>query len=160
MAKFKGKILKWLECDDEFKVSPNRVKTAKYCSKECADVHRHDTTRVNKIEKKCLRCGKIFYDHPCHAKRRKFCSYYCVNKDYEERCGGRGDSHFYNRTLWRKLRKEVLVRDGYNCTKCGYHAERYLQVHHINLRRIGGDDEVGNLVTLCNSCHKKIHWTM
>jgi 5-methylcytosine-specific restriction endonuclease McrA len=80
--KFKGSLVQCGECGKEFKVSPSRQKTAKYCSKECADVHRHDTTRVEKIEKHCLCCGKVFYVHPCHSERRKFCSYECANQSY------------------------------------------------------------------------------
>lgn len=79
MAKFKGEILICLECGNEFKIPPSRSKIAKYCSKECADVHRHDTTKIEKVRKNCLRCGKEFYEHPCHSERRKFCSYECAN---------------------------------------------------------------------------------
>lgn len=82
MAKFKGLVLNCLECGKDFKVPQVRCKTAKYCSKECADVHRHDTTTGEKVECKCQRCGKTFYDHPCHAKRRKYCSYECANREY------------------------------------------------------------------------------
>ncbi len=78
MAKFKGAILHCQECGKEFKVPQVRRETAKFCSKECADVHRHDTTRVEKIKKECLRCGKTFYVHPCHSERRKYCSYGCA----------------------------------------------------------------------------------
>ena len=84
MAKFKGAILTCEECGKEYKVPHCRSKTAKYCSKECADVHRQDTTRVEQIEKECLRCGKKFHDHPCHSERRKYCSYECANQSAVE----------------------------------------------------------------------------
>lgn len=158
MAKFRGAILECQECGKEFKVPPSRKHKAKYCSKQCADRHRHDATRKEKIVLSCKRCGKKFLEHKCHAERRLFCSYECANKDMEERAGLiQKDSHFYNRTLWRKLRKEVLLRDSYSCTKCGHYAERYLHVHHKSIRRFGGSDEVDNLITLCNSCHRIVH---
>lgn len=81
MATFKGVINKCEECGKEFKL-PQCRREAKYCSKECADVHRQDTTRGRKVELQCKNCGKTFYDHPCHGERRKFCSYECANKSY------------------------------------------------------------------------------
>lgn len=82
MANFKGKIFSCGECGKEFKAPQCRSKTAKYCSKECADVHRHDKTRVKKAELCCERCGKVFRDHPCHRDRRKFCSYKCAHESH------------------------------------------------------------------------------
>lgn len=158
MAKFKGEIKNCEECGIEFKIPMCRKNTAKYCSKKCADLHRVDGRRIDRVHKNCIRCGKQFYEHRCHAERRKFCSYKCANMDYESRSGGRGDGHFYNRTLWRKLRKETLLRDKNICQKCGYSALRYMQVHHILFRRNGGHDGVDNLITLCNSCHRLVHW--
>jgi len=49
----------------------------------------------------------------------------------------------------------VLSRDGYRCTTCG--ATRDLHVHHIVPRREGGPDELSNLVTLCFTCHERLH---
>ena len=69
MATFKGKVIKCFECGKSFKIPVCRSKTAKYCSKECADVHRHDKTRVKKVEKKCQQCGKKIYVHPCHRRK-------------------------------------------------------------------------------------------
>ena len=80
MAKFKGKVLRCLECGNEFKVPSCRSDTAKYCSKECADVHRTDTRKIDRVQKKCLFCGKLFGAHQCQAERRKYCSYECANK--------------------------------------------------------------------------------
>ncbi|RPH74554.1 HNH endonuclease [bacterium] len=100
MAKFKGSVLVCLECGKEFRVSPVRSKTAKYCSKECADVHRHDTTTGEKVECKCQRCGKTFYDHPCHSGRRKYCSYECAKlsavKEETRVCAYCGDPFVVN----------------------------------------------------------------
>ncbi|HHT9136796.1 MAG TPA: HNH endonuclease [Candidatus Wunengus sp. YC60] len=81
MATFKGVINQCKECGKDFKV-PQCRREAKFCSKECADVHRQDNTRGEKVELQCQSCGKTFYDHPCHGERRKFCSYECANKSY------------------------------------------------------------------------------
>lgn len=54
-------------------------------------------------------------------------------------------------------RKEaVMNRDSYTCQICGAKNTR-LEVHHIVYRSKGGTDDEDNLITLCESCHKKIH---
>lgn len=54
-------------------------------------------------------------------------------------------------------RKEaVLNRDSYTCQICGAKNTR-LEVHHIVYRSKGGTNDEDNLITLCESCHKKIH---
>ena len=52
----------------------------------------------------------------------------------------------------------VLNRDSYICKYCkGKHKDSKLEVHHIIYRGKGGSDEESNLITLCHTCHKKIH---
>lgn len=53
---------------------------------------------------------------------------------------------------WRKLREQVLFRDGRMCVICG--ADEKLQVDHIVERQHGGTDHMDNLQTLCETCHK------
>lgn len=53
-------------------------------------------------------------------------------------------------------REAVLNRDSYTCQICGAKNTR-LEVHHIVYRSHGGTDDENNLITLCESCHKKIH---
>ncbi len=54
-----------------------------------------------------------------------------------------------------ELRRQVLDRDGWRCQNCGRTSE--LQVHHLCFRSVLGDDDLVNLITLCFSCHEKIH---
>ena len=63
---------------------------------------------------------------------------------------------------WSTTRKKVLIRDGWKCQKC----ERYLgedwdepTIHHITPRYRGGGDNLENLITLCEDCHREIHRT-
>ncbi|MFY9728992.1 MAG: HNH endonuclease [Candidatus Acidiferrales bacterium] len=56
---------------------------------------------------------------------------------------------------YRKLRAEVLQRDGWRCQTCG--RPDHLQVHHIRPRGRLGDDTDENLITLCADCHSDIH---
>ncbi len=52
----------------------------------------------------------------------------------------------------------VRARDGYTCAICkGRHKNRQLDVHHIIFRNQGGSNEAENLITLCQTCHKKLH---
>lgn len=57
-------------------------------------------------------------------------------------------------------RQYVLWRDNYTCQCCGAHAtkkkEVRLHVHHLESRKVGGDAP-DNQVTLCESCHEKLH---
>lgn len=50
------------------------------------------------------------------------------------------------------LREDVLKRDHYRCSMCGY---RFLEVHHIDGNP--SNDQLENLATLCQSCHLKAH---
>jgi len=55
------------------------------------------------------------------------------------------------RSLWRR----ILERDGWRCQDCGITTD--LQVHHIVPRGRGGADVEQNLITLCASCHRRLH---
>lgn len=52
----------------------------------------------------------------------------------------------------------VLNRDNYTCQCCkGKHKDSKLEVHHIIFRSQGGSDDESNLITLCHTCHQKLH---
>lgn len=52
----------------------------------------------------------------------------------------------------------IKARDNYTCAICkGKHKDSRLDVHHIVFRNQGGSDEPENLITLCHTCHKKLH---
>ena len=55
------------------------------------------------------------------------------------------------------VREYVLFRDGHECQHChGKSKDPVLTVHHLESRKTGGDSP-GNLITLCESCHKEYH---
>jgi len=67
----------------------------------------------------------------------------------------------YARYFWKELAKSILKRDNYRCQDCNapHNKNHKLIVHHIKewskypkLRF-----ETSNLITLCESCHKKRH---
>jgi hypothetical protein len=58
--------------------------------------------------------------------------------------------------LDENLRIATLIRDNYTCQKCG-RKDCILEVHHITPKRLGGNNSIYNLITLCNKCHKKVN---
>ena len=55
------------------------------------------------------------------------------------------------------VREYVLFRDDHECQHChGKSKDPVLNVHHLESRKTGGDSP-GNLITLCESCHKEYH---
>lgn len=55
------------------------------------------------------------------------------------------------------VREYVLARDGHKCQYCkGKSGDNILNVHHIESRKTGGNSP-GNLITLCETCHKAYH---
>ena len=55
------------------------------------------------------------------------------------------------------VREYVLFRDGHTCQHChGKSKDKVLNVHHIESRKTGGDAP-NNLITLCETCHRKYH---
>lgn len=54
----------------------------------------------------------------------------------------------------RRLRFEILRRDGYTCRYCGASApDVALTVDHVIHQALGGGDEPNNLVTACRDCN-------
>lgn len=55
------------------------------------------------------------------------------------------------------VREYVLWRDNHTCRHCnGKSKDKVLNVHHKESRQTGGDSP-GNLITLCETCHKLYH---
>ena len=72
------------------------------------------------------------------------------------------DSYRFDRPISRRLRAQVLERNGYTCQMCGVGAGEEmedgkparLQMGHIVDRDHGGKDELGNLRALCQTCNQ------
>lgn len=55
------------------------------------------------------------------------------------------------------IREYVLCRDNHICQHChGKSKDKVLNVHHLKSRKTGGNSP-GNLITLCETCHKQYH---
>lgn len=55
---------------------------------------------------------------------------------------------------WKRIRAAVRRRDGNRCVHCG--AEQGLSVHHVVPARLGGTDDMSNLVTVCRAHHARL----
>lgn len=61
---------------------------------------------------------------------------------------------------WEIKKRERSKIDGGKCVMCGRtekHTRHGLQCHHVTYDRLGDENVLTDLVTLCGSCHKKIH---
>ena len=59
---------------------------------------------------------------------------------------------------FENTKARILSRDNHTCQICKKKPKNErLEVHHIVFRSQGGSDEENNLVTLCHSCHVKLH---
>jgi 5-methylcytosine-specific restriction endonuclease McrA len=67
------------------------------------------------------------------------------------RCDACKPARQLNGWAWTQTKQAVVERDGYACTECG--STRELEVHHLRPLRLGGTDDLENLVTLCAVCH-------
>lgn len=57
-------------------------------------------------------------------------------------------------TVTKRLRYEILRRDGYACRYCGAKApEATLTVDHVTPKALGGTDDPTNLVAACRDCN-------
>ena len=59
----------------------------------------------------------------------------------------------------QEKKEKVKTRDNFNCQKCGRSKENIsgsLEVHHKD--RNSFNNSLGNLVTLCKSCHREKHY--
>jgi putative alpha-1,2-mannosidase len=52
---------------------------------------------------------------------------------------------------WRKLRLKILERDNFTCQYCGFKAEKWQIVHHIDGNP--NNNEKNNLETICPMCN-------
>lgn len=85
-----------------------------------------------------------------------------VSSDYNK-----GVMKFYNSKAWRTKRLEILERDNYECQECKANGKltiandksAKLNVHHIkeltDYPELALEDD--NLITVCVSCHNRIH---
>jgi len=107
---------------------------------------------------KCKKCGD-----PLTGKQKRWCSPECsklgLKAEYKKR--NKAKVLAYNREYRSKgvrpikrVRKQKTIKErGGICERCG--TSKKLQVHHIKPARVGGTNELRNLLVLCDPCHKE-----
>ncbi len=67
-------------CGTEFRVSPCRAKTAKFCSVDCRAQAKagRPNGRSHRVKKQCETCQTTFYVSPYRANTARFCSRSCT----------------------------------------------------------------------------------
>lgn len=72
----------------------------------------------------------------------------------------------HDRRIPDDVRLDVLRRDQYRCTECGWSSAewnradpRHLELHHIHHHVEGGANTAENLTTVCTPCHDRVHRT-
>jgi 5-methylcytosine-specific restriction endonuclease McrA len=53
------------------------------------------------------------------------------------------------------VKRKVLARDHWQCQICG--SRKNLHIHHQEFRSHSGADTEENLITLCETCHRRAH---
>lgn len=73
-------------------------------------------------------------------------------------------SPVHDRQIMDNVRRAVLRRDNYTCSRCGWTHRlwnrsdpRHLELHHIEAHVEGGENTTDNLITLCTVCHDFWH---
>lgn len=127
------------------------------------------------IEGKCAYCGKWIvltnlqirhriqaFKGKASGEARFYCSENCKQSCpiFNQKKWPKGFKKATSREVVPLLRQLVLERDDYTCQKCGATTETaQLHVHHEKsyiFNKIMANDP-DNCITLCKSCHKKIH---
>lgn len=85
---------------------------------------------------------------PCVHARRDGAGIYCSRFSRPVVTGQK-----YSLKEWKSARTGVLERDGNSCVIC--ERREGLHIHHID--RDTTNDDISNLVTLCNFCHARAH---
>ena len=60
---------------------------------------------------------------------------------------------------WNQIRREVYRKDNWVCQRCGAKNTK-LYAHHLIPLIEGGSNELKNLITLCEKCHRDMHFHM
>ena len=123
----------------------NRTRTERWLA---PSVSQKVQTHLNVVEKVCriLPISKIVIETAS----------FDIQKIKNPEISGTGYQQGDQLDFWN-VREYVLFRDGHTCQCCkGKSKDVILNVHHIESRKTGGDAP-NNLITLCETCHKKYH---
>jgi len=157
-------------CGKTFVRKPSRIaKNARnFCSLACKnEANRGERPDLQTGEwLHCENCNRPVWRTPATVRPHTFCSRSCafmkqgppairLGEDNPAWRGGRSLIP-YGRGFDAAVKAAVKERDGHRCQICHRPKdETLLAVHHID--RVKTNNDPGNLVSLCLSCHRKVH---
>ena len=126
-------------------------------------IRRHDGLKKCNIDpikrkKQSMSIKKTWADPEKHKSWKAACARGERNSLYIDGSCADGRRYLYGSDFTETLRKSIRKRDGFKCVLCSHiqgSGGRKLSVHHINSDKF--DNREQNLVSLCSSCHKKVH---
>jgi hypothetical protein len=140
-----------------------RRKDARYCSKECVKL---DYLKRNKLIIKKQRAEWYLLNIERERKRSK--GWYKnhqkseIEKNKEYRKQKKELFNWYhNKDRFNRVKDIILEIDKNHCQLCN--TDKKLCIHHIDgsghsSKKEFINNDIKNLITLCNSCHHKLHW--
>jgi 5-methylcytosine-specific restriction endonuclease McrA len=140
-----------------------RRKDAKYCSKECRYLD-YSTTKKLIIKKQRAE----WYLKNRERERKRSDEWYKnhreseIEKNKEYRKQNKELFNWYHdKDRFNGVRDIILEIDKKQCQLCG--TDKKLCVHHIDgsgytSKKKNSNNDIENLITLCKSCHTKLHW--
>lgn len=171
------------ECGETFRADIHDQRgDEKFCSHDCHNSYqRMDGPRPcderdytpSTTTATCAYCGSETTIKDDQAQyEHNYCDLACMADHYSERRRGERNPHWKEGRVgtytgsWKRQRRAVLERDGYECRACGLTDDesrerdgRGLEVHHVvPIRRFDSTDDahsLENLVTACRRCHIK-----
>lgn len=117
---------------------------------------------LGRLSQRCCskRCAAII-TNPFKGKRHSLATRLLMSEKHADvsdirNPGYRDGSSRRARPSFKAAALKALERDGHLCQVCGRGPPVKLDVHHLDFGK--EDDSLGNLITLCASCHAKEHW--
>lgn len=143
------------ECSREIKSRyPSQAKLRTYCSMECSVIGVHKVQQ-NRVEKRCLNCGKVFFIKASKGDKRFTCSQVCVDK---LRAKKGAKSHFADGSVVYKKKKFDPIHRIIMGQYLGRKIRKNEVVHHKNGNNL--DNRIENLELMTKSEHQKHHKTI
>lgn len=145
------------------------------CKKEYYQLHSDEVSGENspkysKIDVICEWCGKTFKTWPSVKAKTRFCGKQCRNnwqsdmmkgENHYNWQGGKSEQRHLDMSSreYKEWRHQVFKKDNYTCQACGDKKGGNLRAHHKKHYSEFPDlkHDVDNGITLCESCHIKVH---
>jgi len=150
----KGRIVNCFTCGKPVYKILSRIKIYEhqYCSKQCMN----QSPYKRQISSHRMKTNNPMFNPD--IKKRSYgalVEWHKHNKPYNF-IDGQSRNRVYALASWKKVIKEIYLRDKYECQLCGKKGG-LLNVHHIIPYSICKSDSPENLITLCVKCHGKVH---